>query len=275
MAVEGGDEDAGDGDSGGGISGIRNTKSIKADFWPDYQGVDTSGRKYASTREVFEGSGWYEKTVQHYTGKPGDIDTMMGGYGYLHGVDVESSRKFLKSLKNVDFDGVALDVGAGIGRVARFLLVPLFGTVDLLESSSEFLDESRRFVGGDKVGRRILGGMEEFKGEDGRYSVIWVQWAIIYLTDEDVVSFLCRCCSALVDGGVVVIKDNLSSDGFVFDEVDMSIMRSELHLRDLFVQAGLKVVHQRKQANFPESLYEVKSFALRPIRQKSVSLKKK
>lgn len=45
-----------------------------------------------------------------------------------------------------------LDVGAGIGRVTKNVLIPAgYGAVDLLDSSQRFLDAAVGFVGSPKV----------------------------------------------------------------------------------------------------------------------------
>ena len=40
----------------------------------------------------------------------------------------------------------ALDCGAGIGRVSKRLLLPLFSQVDLVELNSDFLDQARTYL---------------------------------------------------------------------------------------------------------------------------------
>ena len=52
-----------------------------------------------------------------------------------------------------------------------------------------------------------------------RYDVIWVQWALLYLTDADAAAFLARCHAALRPGGVLVVKENVCKVGFVVDKV--------------------------------------------------------
>lgn len=45
----------------------------------------------------------------------------------------------------------ALDVGAGIGRVTKYVLESRFEKIDLLEPSSALLDKAMDFIGSDKV----------------------------------------------------------------------------------------------------------------------------
>ncbi len=43
--------------------------------------------------------------------------------------------------------GCALDCGAGIGRITKRLLLPLFHKVDLVDVTQEFLDKARNYLG--------------------------------------------------------------------------------------------------------------------------------
>lgn len=74
----------------------------------------------------------------------------------------------------------ALDCGAGIGRISKRLLLPLFNTVDLVDVTQEFLDKAKTYLGeeGKRVGNYICGGLQDFVPESGRYDVIWIQWVI-------------------------------------------------------------------------------------------------
>lgn len=75
--------------------------------------------------------------------------------------------------------------------------------------------------------------------------------------------FLRRCRDALRPNGLVVIKDNVSYEGVVPDEVDSSVCR-DLHIvRRLVGQAGLRVVHEEQQLDFPKEIYQVHTLALR------------
>lgn len=74
----------------------------------------------------------------------------------------------------------ALDCGAGIGRITKRLLLPLFKTVDLVDVTQEFLDKAKTYLGEDskRVGNYFCSGLQDFVPESGRYDVIWIQWVI-------------------------------------------------------------------------------------------------
>ena len=84
---------------------------------------------------------------------------MLGGYGKLTPIDVESSGIFINKVKSLDpqfqFDK-AVDCGAGIGRVTKNLLLPLFSHVDLVEQSVRLLESSASYIGNDSVRTTLI-----------------------------------------------------------------------------------------------------------------------
>ena len=47
--------------------------------------------------------------------------------------------------KNVSLS-ICLDCGAGIGRVTKNLLLPLFDTVDMVEQNPDFLEKAKDYL---------------------------------------------------------------------------------------------------------------------------------
>ena len=96
------------------------------------------------------------------------MDGMLGGFGNLSATDIASSAKFISTLTSVSSlsgpslvktlccheqgpkalirGGRALDCGAGIGRVSKKLLLPLFSEVDLLEQNPAFLEKAKTYL---------------------------------------------------------------------------------------------------------------------------------
>ncbi|CAB1424711.1 unnamed protein product [Pleuronectes platessa] len=161
--------------------------------------------------------------------------------------------------------GCALDCGAGIGRISKRLLLPLFSTVDLVDVTQEFLDRAKTYLEEDskRVGHYFCSGLQDFVPERGRYDVIWIQWVIGHLTDAHLVEFLRRCQGALRPNGLILIKDNMSYEGVVPDEVDSSVCRELPMVRGLVSRAGLRIVHEEQQLDFPKEIYQVHTLALR------------
>jgi len=219
----------------------------------------------------------YENAKSYWEGVECNINGMLGGFAHLSSADVADSRRFLRMIMGhlkIPKDS-AVDCGAGIGRVSKYVLLPNFDQVDMVDVTQSFLDTSVSYVGptlNAKVRKRICSGLQDFTPEPDLYSVIWIQWVAGQLNDEDLVSFLRRCRASLKltdpssekpQGGVIVVKENMaSSNDGDFDEQDNSWTRSYNMWIDIFKRADLRVIKEKKQTNFPRDMYEVRMFAL-------------
>ena len=224
---------------------------------------------------------WYEKGKAYWASTAATNDGVLGGYGAVHSADIEGSLRFLKPLwplKSAPRETCALDVGAGIGRVSGALLLQLCSSVDLIEGCSKFVEQARHDLrwAGERM-RYICADMQSFEPPVGRYHLLWVQWCIGSLTDDDLVEFLRRCRAALAaEGGLIVLKDNvideadvrrqnleLDSGRFLVDEADKSVIRTRPHLLQLLERAGLQVVAHEDASLGREDLQPVTMIALR------------
>lgn len=115
-----------------------------------------------------------------------------------------------------------------------------------------------------KVGDFFNCGLQNFILKSNYYDVIWCQWVLGHLIDEHLVKFLINCKSGLRKNGMIVIKENVCTEGIIPDEEDSSVTRSVEAFTELFKKADLDIVRHCKQANFPKQLFSVKLFALRP-----------
>ncbi|XP_041428111.1 N-terminal Xaa-Pro-Lys N-methyltransferase 1-A isoform X2 [Xenopus laevis] len=222
-----------------------------------------------STELVEDETQFYGKAQNYWKNVPPTVDGMLGGYGHISNVDLNGSKKFLQRFlregSNKTGNACALDCGAGIGRITKRLLLPLFKTVDMVDVTDEFLNKAKSFLGeeGKRVGNYFCCGLQEFSPEPNRYDVIWIQWVIGHLTDEHLVNFLQRCRLGLRPNGIIVIKDNVTQDASIMDDVDSSICREIDLVRKLIKQAGLSILAVERQENFPDEIYHVFSFAMR------------
>ncbi|KAG8738484.1 hypothetical protein FRC10_006797 [Ceratobasidium sp. 414] len=192
----------------------------------------------------------------------------------------------------------ALDVGAGIGRVTASVLLPLVDDVVLVEPAEHFISramqDSPKWQGmsdssksvtfirsplqsfdpalaphGHRAGRPL----DPLSQETG-FDVIWCQWCLGHLPDDDLVQFFRRSKAALrgpedlrrpQDGGVIIVKENITEDGeggapvTIYAEDDSSVTRSDMAWRRLFKKAGLVVIRDEVQRGLPDGLLEVKS----------------
>jgi hypothetical protein len=74
---------------------------------------------------------------------------MLGGLGEVSEGVLKSS--FLSNIQDIKESTELyspLDVGAGIGRISKFLLSRFFDSVDLLEVTQKFLDEAKKDLSG-------------------------------------------------------------------------------------------------------------------------------
>lgn len=174
-----------------GVAAKRKAPDSPAEF--DCGGRATDGVRYKSINEIvdteFNSEDWYGKSTKYWENQSASIDGMLGGLGDLDGLDVETSRGFLEHvLPESATNGIALDCGAGIGRVTRHLLLPMFGRVDMLEQNEAYIDKSAVFLRDahptHTVDLRICTGMQDFTSNSagegvslvGRYSLIWIQY---------------------------------------------------------------------------------------------------
>ena len=159
----------------------------------------------------------------------------------------------------------AVDCGSGIGRVTKAILLRLFQQVDMVDVNASFLEEAPRYIGAEssRVDRYICSSLHEFVPEPGRYDVIWCQWVLGHLRDDDLVRFFRRCKIGLTERGMIFIKENMGSSGVsAFDEKDSAWTRPRHTWLELIHKAGLTVVKEEKQKSFPKVLYAVHMFAV-------------
>ncbi|KAM4647288.1 N-terminal Xaa-Pro-Lys N-methyltransferase 1 isoform 3-T7 [Amazona ochrocephala] len=137
------------------------------------------------TSEVVENElEFYSKAKKYWKAVPATVDGMLGGYGHISSIDINSSRKFLQRFlrdgPNRTGTTRALDCGAGIGRITKRLLLPLFKTVDMVDVTEDFLTKAKSYLG--EEGRRVRNyfccGLQDFSPEPNTYDVIWIQWVI-------------------------------------------------------------------------------------------------
>ncbi|PSC68762.1 alpha N-terminal methyltransferase 1 [Micractinium conductrix] len=246
-------------------------------------GVDDEGNVFSTPAELWERAEeaqWYTKAVDYWDQQEASDDGVLGGYGHLSAADVRDSRAFLRkafgsALSEAEAGQqqlAALDCGAGVGRVSEQLLLHHFHEVDLVEPSAHLVVEARRRLGerspagvprGHKAVNFFQEGIEQHRPPENRYDVIWLQWAALYLTDDDLIAFLQRSAAALKPGGVLIVKENVCEKGFVVDNSDASVTRSHQYYVQLFEQAGMRMTHTALQKDFPKGLFKVRMYALK------------
>ena len=250
-------------------------------------GTDSHGNKFSSVESMWSAQGiikgsssketiqevWYDKAANWYEENcPPTVDGVLGGFASISDMDLAGSRAFLKALQeqqpSLDWSrGAGCECGAGIGRVTKGLLLDLNVTqVDVVEASERLLCESPEYIGeGASKCRFYCKGLQDWSPPTRRYSIIWIQWVLCYLTDDDVVAFLKRCAEGLLEDGkgVIILKENTcGEENFVVDTDDASVCRSLPYWLKLVKAAGLRVVMQHMQDDFPSEIFPVPMLAI-------------
>ncbi|KAF4127687.1 AdoMet dependent proline di-methyltransferase [Phytophthora infestans] len=219
---------------------------------------------------------WYASAHNYWDDEancPLTDNGVLGGFAHVSGVDIRESRRFLKHVRDtVRPEWVchaAVDCGAGIGRVSKLLLLPMFDHVDMVEQSPRLLRGVSQYLGADetlcvRVRDLYCMGLQDFEPAPASYDLIWMQWVLVHLTDLDLVRYLKRCKKALTPNGFIVIKENVfqTPEPYDLDRQDSSITRSAVYYKSIFQQAGLTLLAEQRQRHFPEELYPVIMYAL-------------
>jgi len=62
-----------------------------------------------------------------------------------------------------------------------------------------------------------------------------------------------------------VIKENIAQKGFIVHKDDCSVTRSDELYKKLFAKAGLQIIRQEWQEDFPKEMFAVSQYALRSV----------
>jgi len=240
-----------------------------SEAWP---GTDSTGASYSSHLDLWNDeekkTSWYKKTLEHWAEQDATVNGVLGGFPETSEPDLRESRRFLNLVRlphdPPSREGTVLDCGAGIGRVTQGLLLDEFARVDLIEPNARLLESARLQINDARAERFICGSLEQFQPEEGRYDAIWAQWVLLYLTDDDLVSFFERCKRGLTRTGIIFVKENVVLEGqWIVDRDDNSISRTDAMYKAIFKKAGLLLQEEMKQATWPADLVPVKMYALR------------
>eukprot|EP00994_Dinema_validum_P009683 NODE_97_length_2599_cov_61.674510_g64_i0.p1 GENE.NODE_97_length_2599_cov_61.674510_g64_i0~~NODE_97_length_2599_cov_61.674510_g64_i0.p1 ORF type:complete len:701 (-),score=162.86 NODE_97_length_2599_cov_61.674510_g64_i0:282-2384(-) len=235
-----------------------------------FSGKDTDGKGYASLDEFWAHitkmgvlAAWYNPSINYWDEIPATISGVMGGFECVHDSESGESLTFLRPFCPWAGakDTVALEAGAGIGRVSQAVLLQLCDKVDVMEPCKHLLDQARNNLPADRVLGFYCLGLQNFDFPRS-YDLICIQWCALYLTDDDFIAVLKQCRAALTAQGVIFVKENLTRNGFLMDLEDTSIGRTDRHHKHLFRKAGLTLLGCQRQVDWPVELLPVKMYAL-------------
>jgi protein N-terminal methyltransferase len=112
-----------------------------------------------------------------------------------------------------------------VGRVTEGLLLHVGEAIDIIEPVPKFTAQ----LEGKKGIRTIFNvGLQDWEPTKSvQYDLIWLQWCVGHLTDEQLIRHLKQCKSALnKDNGLIIVKENTTTSGVdIFDPVDSSVTR--------------------------------------------------
>lgn len=230
-----------------------------AELWQQELGNDQSRKEE-----------WYGKSLEYWNKSDPSINGVLGGFPEVHEIDIQGTHNFiLRFQKNPTVsDGTfALDCGAGIGRVTEALLSKIYTTTDLIEPCPHLIEEAKRRIPAERLGTCYLESLEKMSLLESRYDLILVQWVAIYFTDVDFVDFFARCKKALRQdnpNAIIIFKDNVAStEKFIFDRTDSSIIRTDSQYVALWDAAGLTQVDYALQEPWPQKLLPTWMIALK------------
>lgn len=138
----------------------------------------------------------------------------------------------------------------------------------MVEQDETFCKTARTYIGEtEKLGEIHNTGLQDFEFEPQKYDVIWTQWVLGHLKDNDLVDFFQRAQTGLKKNGIIVIKENFTwRDDIEVDEQDSSVTRPLAWTKGLIKRAGLRVFKTRKQQAMPDGIYPIHMLALKPMR---------
>ena len=166
---------------------------------------------------------WYKKREEHWASLEPNLLSVLGGFEESHLPDVKCSCELLNGLilSNQLNPKCCLDCAAGIGRVTEYVLSNYFQEIDLFEKNKSFIEKCRiKFTGNNKVKNMYESSLENFEFKR-KYDLIWIQWCLENLEDDDLRPFLKKCFDNINDDGIIIVKENLYNiDEDEEDEVD-------------------------------------------------------
>eukprot|EP01012_Entosiphon_sulcatum_P012616 TRINITY_DN17945_c0_g1_i1.p1 TRINITY_DN17945_c0_g1~~TRINITY_DN17945_c0_g1_i1.p1 ORF type:complete len:630 (+),score=156.06 TRINITY_DN17945_c0_g1_i1:1753-3642(+) len=208
---------------------------------------------------------WYEHNKEYWNKRDPKFNNPE-----IAGIDMVESREFLKDLfvAGERAKRNALDLGAGVGRVASGVLLVYVRVVDLVDQGEHFLKEAEHRLGErNRGGKYITAALQDYTPTD-EYDVICLQFTALYMSDDMLIDLLKRLLPHIKEPqGFIFFKDSLSPDGKFMINRDSghNIVRSEVHYRWIFTQAGWFIGKQSFQQNWLQDANPVVMYALYPV----------
>ncbi len=171
---------------------------------------------------------------------------MMDGFGFpVSAGDFRfraESRIVRRLTQDLDPNGVALDLGSGIGHWAKQFAHD-FSRVVAVEGSRALHQALKERCAEHPNVHPVLGNVLSFE-LDGKYDLIFLGGLLMYLDESDVIALLQRLAPCLGPGGIILCRESTVRRETVTREGDYPVVyRSVSVYRDLFKRCGLIVQH--------------------------------
>lgn len=218
----------------------------------------------------------YKKAVDYWSSVSADYDGVLGGFGngIVPKADIVGSQAFIRRLRTLSpgtfpnaresTEKTAVDVGAGVGRVTKDLISKYVEAVDLVEPAKPLIEEAKNQLKDTPQARDYYPvGLQDFEFPT-KYWVIWCQWCLGQVPDDELVNFLETAKANLQEGGVIIVKENQAPMEDIYDETDSSVTRTDLKFREIFEKAGLRLLLTALNKGMPRELFPIRMYALAP-----------
>jgi protein N-terminal methyltransferase len=222
-------------------------------------------------RHYGQGREFYSPGLEYWARQEATLHGMLDGRLNTSPPDIAFSKVILDKYVTGHSLGTTacVDVACGIGRISSLLLSKYFRRIDLVEPVAEFAAKAEadlRRAGIDA--RKHVCGAQDWHCDDD-FDCFWLQWTLMFLTDDDCVALLRRCAAHLRPNGIIVVKENVVLSREKADalwwELDHSFSRALGHVCDLCVAAGLRIDFSEQQPDWDEELLPVQCLVLKPL----------
>ena len=209
--------------------------------------------------------GWYEKRKELWEDKSATIKEMVG-WEEINLPDIKCSNELVSGLIYTKqlVPNSALDCGSGIGRVSKHVLVNYFKEIDLFEQNEKFVEKSKEELSSFTNVRSIQQcSLQLFEFNKRKYDLIWIQWCLENLEDEDLDLFISKCYNGLNDNGIVIVKENFfypTDEGpykgkdYNYSDEDYSKQRKDIFYINLFMKHKFKIIKHFLNPNYPSKI---------------------
>lgn len=216
------------------------------------------------------GDKYYGESVKYWSNVESNDDGMLDGFLDENTPDLDFTKaKIEYYLKNKNMGkNVCVDVGAGIGRISLHVFSKYFKEIHLVEPVKKFTDVAVKELSKTvKVKAFNMCAQDLVLDDDVLYDCIWIQWTLMYLTDDDCVKLLINCKKHLAKNGFIFVKENMLIDEETQEYAqwaphDHSLCRSKYLVKKIIEKTGLKIIEEENQPNWKKELIPLYLFVL-------------